>query len=154
MAACKRHAEPRPSASAPWLRFYHSGKMDTKRAKTPQAAAGTMPAFLTEAFTNQYPSREEAAASDLLLHRRVLPYTGRCPRAVPAQVRNRCCTNAVSKLTMERSIPSSRSRLSRRLLRSVSLAFQEHKDAMKKRRCLCQVGTRWAAVPHAWAPTL
>lgn len=64
-----------------------------------------MPAFLTEAFTKQYPSQEEAVASERLLHHRALLHIRHCPDIVPARVGNSCRTNAVSKRTMKRSIP-------------------------------------------------
>lgn len=84
--------------------FCCGGKMDMKRAKSPQASAGTIPAFLTEAFTNQHPSREAAAASELSLHQHALLHTGHCPDTDPVQVGNGCCTNAVSKCPVKGSI--------------------------------------------------
>lgn len=41
--------------------------MDMERAGNPQVAAGTKPTFLAKAVTNQYPSQEEAAGSNLVL---------------------------------------------------------------------------------------
>lgn len=56
-----------PSASAPQP-YFLSWRMDMQRAGNPQAAAGTKPTFPVQAFTNQYPSQQEAAGSNLVLH--------------------------------------------------------------------------------------
>lgn len=66
-AAQKGHREPWPSASAPQPCFLLRRKMDMERAGNPQVAAGTKPTFLAKAVTNQYPSQEEAAGSNLVL---------------------------------------------------------------------------------------